>query len=285
MRKPTVSSPIRLAAILLCCAVPGMCLLAQEETSPSQSFDYSLYAKVLEAYVNDKGMVNYAGLKQDQEDFRAFLQSMANLEPTVYASWPEADQIAFYSNAYNALTIRAILNHYPIRASGLSALRYPKNSIRQIDGGWKKLKCRVMGRSVTLDHIEHGILRKDFAEPRIHMAIVCASIGCPILRNEPYTGERLDEQFEQQSIEFLKRPSALRVDLAKGAIHLSPIFKWFGEDFEKAYNTDQFPGQNRTDQAVLNFVAQHASPTVGNFLEAAERKVAYSDYDWSLNEQ
>ena len=135
-----------------------------------------------------------------------------------------------------------------------------------------------MGKNYTLGHIEHKILRKDFKEPRIHMAMVCAAIGCPPLRNEPYYGEKLDEQLDDQSRKFLANPTKFRFDPKKRMLHISSIFKWFGEDFVKA--------KAGKDAAILEFVSSYLDKDNAYFDPSKKAiSIKYLDYDWSLNEQ
>lgn len=125
--------------------------------APGKAFSYEPFAAALRAYVDDRGLVNYRELKADREDIDSFAASIASLDPRVYDQWFERDKIAFLINAYNALTLEAIISNYPIKASLTRSVLYPKNSIRQIPGVWDKLDFLVMGRRTTLDHIEHSI--------------------------------------------------------------------------------------------------------------------------------
>jgi len=197
------------------------------------------------------------------------LAALAAVKPAEYEAWPRADKIAFWINTYNAYTLKAILDHYPIKPNWRASLRYPKSSIRQVPGVWDKLKFRVMGRELTLDGMEHDILRKQFNEPRAHMALVCASLGCPVLRPEPYTGAALDAQLDDQARRFLADPAKFRLDREKGAAYFSPIFKWFAEDFEPS---------------AAAFMARYVSAQDRAFLESGEFKVKWLDYGWALNE-
>ncbi|MHC4703653.1 MAG: DUF547 domain-containing protein, partial [Planctomycetota bacterium] len=175
------------AAVLL--TTLGLLLPAnQAGQAKVQVFDYSDYDSVLKAFVNDKAMVNYAGLKAKRRQLDEFAASMGKLTSEAYENWNDKDKVAFWLNAYNALTLKAIIDNYPIKSSFFRSRVYPKNSIRQIPGVWKKMTFKVMGKDLTLNHIEHEILRKKFDEPRIHMAMVCAAMGCPPLRYEPYRG-------------------------------------------------------------------------------------------------
>ena len=168
---------------------------------------------------------------------------MNNIDPDEFNDWTEKQKLAFWINAYNAFTIKAIIDHYPIeRSFTLIGIFYaPKNSILQIPGVWKKLKFNALGQEVTLDHIEHGILRKEFNEPRIHAAINCASISCPDLRSEAYVADRLEGQLSDASGLFVNNKfKGVYVDKKKNKVKVSKIFKWFGEDFYKNYNNTKF---------------------------------------------
>jgi len=184
------------------------------------------------------------------------------------------------------LTLKAIIDNYPIKSSWLKSRIYPKNSIRQISGVWKKLEFRVMGQNVTLWQIEHEILRKKFNEPRIHMAMVCAAMGCPPLRREPYVGNKLDEQLDDQTRQFLSNPEKFDINSSKDTVYLSEIFKWFAEDFVGKYSPGRNIGRHDKEMsAVLNFIASYIKGAQKKYVLAGKYKIKYIDYDWSLNEQ
>ena len=259
---------------------------AQAQGERSQPFDYADYAEALKTHVNEKGMVDYKQLKAHPEKLRAYVNALARIPRSRYAEWGDKAKIAVWLNAYNGLTLKAIIDNYPITASFLKSRIYPKNSIRQISGVWDKIKFTVMGQRVTLSHIEHKILRAQFNEPRIHMALVCAALGCPTLRNEPYVGRRLDEQLDDQARVFLSNRRKSRVVRGAKTVHLSPIFKWFGEDFVERYAPPQTIGRHdRETSAVLNFLAGYLGQADQNYVRRGSFKVKYLDYDWSLNEQ
>jgi hypothetical protein len=165
-------------------------------------------------------------------------------------------------------------------------LHYPKNSIRQISGVWDDLKFTIMGRPMVLDGIEHNVLRTNYHEPRIHMALVCAAMGCPPLRNEPYTSERLSAQFDDQARRFLSNPAKFRIDRDAGRVYLSSIFKWFGDDFIPKYAVeDSYGNHSKKERATLHFVAGYLEKKDADYLASGNYDVKYLDYDWSLNEQ
>ena len=258
----------------------------QVEEHELPQFVYDDYADVLAAYVDDHGMVDYRGLKDNREKLDAFATSLGQLDPAAYDAWDDAHKIAFLINAYNALTLKLIIDHYPIKASFFKSFIYPKNSIRQISGAWDKITFLVVRQEMTLDHIEHEILRTEFKEPRIHMAIVCASKGCAKLANEPYTGDRLEEQLVQYTRLFVNNPEKIRIDKQNNTVYLSKYFQWFGEDFVPVYGTDeQFISFNEIERAALNFISRYVSEEDQQYLAETGYSIKYLGYDWSLNEQ
>lgn len=282
----------RLLVVLVLAATTAVSVHAQAQTGESKSsseatgLDMKDYADVLSTYVNDKGMVDYRGLQSNRAILDRYAASMARLDPKVYEAWSEKQKIAFWINAYNSLTLRVIIDHYPIKSGGfLSGIRFPKNSIRQIPGVWDKIEHAVMGRKMTLDAIEHETLRKQFDEPRIHVALVCAAMGCPPLRNEPYTGDRLDDQLEDQSRKFLRNPKKFRIDRGSNTVYLSSIFEWFGGDFSNQYQTNGFSQADASARPVLEFISRHVGDGDSQYLKKHKYRIDYLDYDWSLNEQ
>jgi hypothetical protein len=253
-----------------------------------EAFSYEPYAEALQTYVDDSGMVDYVGLKANRGKLDAFNGVLGNLERKEFNSWSDDAKIALWTNAYNSLTLKAIINNYPIRVSIFNPKRlvYPENSIRQIGGVWDETTHEVLGEEITLDAIEHEVLRKDFNEPRIHMALVCAAMGCPPLRVEPYTGEKLDVQLDDQSKMFLANPQKFRIDREADTVYLSPIFEWFGDDFVKTYTPDEgYSGHSESERSVLHFVTRYLDEDDARYLRDEDYDIEYLDYDWSLNEQ
>ena len=246
-------------------------LVALAATAKSASIDHALFTEVLAAHVRS-GLVDYVALKTEPRLDRY----LAQLDATDPDSLPtEAEQLAFWINAYNAYTLKLVADHYPV------------HSIHEIGTGgriigwllkrtpWDVRFAKVGGKEMTLNEIEHEVLRKRFQEPRIHFAIVCAAISCPPLRAEAYVAERLDGQLDEQARQFLNDQRSNRFDLKTARATLSPIFSWFREDF----------GPN--DQAVIEFVAPYLKPSYAALIETQPSawRIRYSDYDWALNEQ
>ncbi|MDP2865759.1 MAG: DUF547 domain-containing protein, partial [Elusimicrobiota bacterium] len=229
--------------------------------APGGAFDqtHALFDKIVKQQLSS-GRFDYKSLKASPGPLDAYLKELAAVAPSEYEAWTRADKIAFWINAYNAFTIKAIIDNYPIKSNWKASLRYPKNSIRQIPGVWDSLKFKAIGREITLNDIEHKTLRKEFGDPRAHMALVCASIGCPELRAEVYTGADLNTQLDDQSRQFLKNPAKFRIDKEAGKVYLSPIFKWFSEDF-------------KPDAPA--FISRYADEADGVFLKEGKFKVSY----------
>jgi hypothetical protein len=214
--------------------------------------------------VDDNGLVAYAAWKQkDEATLEAYLAGIGTVDPDRLSDAPE--RLAFWINVYNALTIKGILHFYPTKSirDHVSVLGY---------NIWKDFRITIDSRSYSLDDIEHRILRK-MDEPRIHFAIVCASIGCPRLLNEAYTGNRLEEQLVRNTRAFFADPNKFRIDRTKRTVWMSTILDWYREDF----------GKNQQDR--LMFIKPYISNDKDrDFLDERELKVKYFDYDWNLND-
>ena len=248
--------------------------VADVQVAANQSLNYQDYAEVLQTYVNDDGLVDYNGLQANREQLDRFNQSLGRISPETYTAWNEAEQIAFLTNAYNAFTLQSIIDRQPL-----------DDSIRDIPGVWKRRKFALAGKELTLDNIEHDILRKDFNEPRIHVALVCAAMSCPPLRNEPYLPEQLDAQLDDQTAKFATSPHGFDLDRQNKRVYLSSIFKWYGQDFEQTYGIENKFNGNDKQRAVLNYFSPTLNPQEREFLEQEDYRVKYLDYDWSLNKQ
>lgn len=226
---------------------------------PDTTADHRLYAELLEKYVKN-GVVDYQGFKKEEAELDRYLKI---LERTDTKALSRNEQFAFYINAYNAWTIKLILSAYP----GIQ-------SIKDLGGlfksPWKMKIARIDGDVITLDNIEHDILRPRFKDPRIHFAVNCASKSCPPLRSEPYRGDVLDHQLTEMTEAFINDPSYNR--LQGGVLYVSSIFKWYSEDF----NDD-----------IVGFFMKYAEGELKKELRnhAGGVEVEYLDYDWSLNGQ
>ena len=208
--------------------------------------------------------VDYAGFARDRAALHAYLAQLARMSPAEFSGLPRADQIAFLVNAYNAATVELILTEYPKRASIKdygSWLRSP----------WRRPFVRLLGETLTLDQIEHERLRgkRGFGEARVHFALNCASIGCPLLREEAYVGGQLEAQLERQTVRFLSDRSRNRFDPKRG-LALSPIFDWYRGDFAGG--------------DLARFLAPYAEALGASRESLAASEIGFLDYDWRLND-
>lgn len=248
-------------------------------SAEAREFDqtHHLYDNVLKTFVRN-GLVDYAGLKADRKALEEYLSSLARVTEEQFQAWTEAQQLAFLCNLYNATTLQLILDHYPVKSI--------KDIGTLFKGPWDRPVVHLFGDTVTLNTLEHKILRKKYTEPRIHMALVCAAKGCAPLRREAYVAQKLDQQLDDQAKVFLGDPVKFRIDRPKRVVYLSTIFKWYGEDFIGKYTPQNgFAGLNKTQRAVLNFCSRYRSAEDQEYLAAGGYSVRYLDYDWSLNER
>jgi hypothetical protein len=213
---------------------------------------------LLAEHVREGGWVDYDGLRRDEEELDAYVRSLADAP---FDSLGRDEKLALLLDAYNAFTLRLVLDHEPLA------------SIRDIpeEQRWKAVRWRVGPYTWSLDHIEHVEIRPKFREPRVHFALVCAAAGCPPLRREAYTGERIEEQLEEQAIAVHASERWLRADVARETLHLTRLYDWFEGDFEQVAGSP------------LAFAARY-SPSLSKALaEGKEPRVRWLEYDWSLN--
>lgn len=239
---------------------------------------YDDYRAVLMGFVDARGLVDYDGLKRQRADLDDFITYLERLDPRTFEAWSEGNKIALWINAYNALTLRAIIDNYPIAPASFNG-SYPKNSIRQITGVWDVNRVNVMGQSITLGYIETKILRRDFHEPRIHVALACASVSCPVLRSEPYEGAKLDAQLDDQARKFLSDPHHFAIDRGTKEVRVSEIFRLYAEDFAPAGAAD------KPRAGLVAFVSKYGNAEDRAYLATDEFRITCAPYDWTLNEQ
>lgn len=266
----------------------AVCLsvLFQGESGIAGNFDHSPYDSLLQKYV-EKGMVNYKAIHKDQALLFTYLRQLEQIDPEEFGTWPGDEQKTFWINAYNAITIEGILRNYPIQPGGFFArMRFPRNSIRQIGGFWDTIFIKVMGKEISLDHIEHDILRKEFQDPRIHFVLVCASIGCPVLKNRAFTHEHIDEELEQATYDFINNPDKVRLDKERNELYLSSIFDWYREDFPASDEArETFQNYSNKKRGIVAFVTVYLPEDDRAYIISNRPKIKFLDYDWSLNEQ
>jgi Protein of unknown function, DUF547 len=219
--------------------------------------------------------VAYAGFKADRAALRAYLDSLSAVTPAAFGGWTRAERQAFLINAYNAFTVELILTRYP-------DLKSIKDLGSLLSNPWKPKGIALLGTQVSLDDIEHAMLRKrgDYDDPRVHFAVNCASIGCPALREEAFVAARLDAQMDEQTLRFMSDRTRNRFSAPRGRLELSKIFDWYGEDFRLGH---------RGIGSLPAFAARYAdqladAPADRERIRAGGVDIAYTDYDWTLND-
>lgn len=213
------------------------------------NIDHSQWDKLLKKYVNKEGFVDYAGFKKDVAALDSYLDQLSKNEPN--EAWSVQELLAYYINLYNAGTVKLIVENYPV------------NSIKDISRPWGKNRISIGDSMISLDNIEHGILRK-MNEPRIHFALNCASISCPKLLNEAFTASKINEQLERATKEFI---NADKNDISASNPKISSLFDWYKKDFKVNGKTD-----------VIGFINRYSDVKISQ-----DAKISYMKYDWNLN--
>ena len=270
----------RLSRLVLLAAAVMLGMPGPRVAADQFDHDYATYAGVLRSHVVPP-RVDYAALAAARGPLHRVVAALDSAGSRGEPAWSREQRMAFWINAYNAFTLQAIVDHYPIRAGWLT--RQPRNSIRQIDGVWTTLKWRAAGRFVTLDDIEHRILRPEFLDARIHFAVNCASVSCPPLAAEPYRARTLDAQLNAAARTYLA--SAEGLQLRGRTIRVSTIFKWYGEDFIRDYAGLARVDATPKERAILGAVLKHGPPAAADLAGQGTAAIGYLEYDWTLNDK
>jgi hypothetical protein len=250
--------------------------IAQEsgESARTKNFD-----QLLDLYVRN-GDVYYRAIKSERAKLDGYVNQLATASVD---NLSRDEQIAFWLNAYNALVLKTVVDHYPIQAR---SKEYPARSIRQIPGAFERLTHRVAGRTVTLDQIEQTTLA-GFHDPRVFFALGRGAAGSGRLRSEAFTAARLEEQLADVAAECVTRAQCIAIDRENGSVAVSSIFSWREKEFVAAY-ADKAPAAFATrspiERAVLAFVLPKLLATEKEFLARNTFKVSYSSFDWTLND-
>ena len=251
-----------LAALLLA-ATP---VLAQDFDHSHAPWDALLRKHVVLLDGGKASQLDYAGMARDRAALKAYLDLLSRVPQDEFERWPRGERMAFLINAYNAFAVEKILTRYP-------AIRSIWDFGKVFGNPFKDEFFTLAGRKRSLDAVEHAMLRPVFREPRVHYAVNCASIGCPMLREEAYTAARLDAQLEEQARRFLSDRSRNRYDAASGRLAVSRIFDWFAEDFEP---------RARYFAAYADLLADDAAGREA--IRRGRAALQFLDYDWALND-
>lgn len=291
---------VLLALPLLLSGVSGLSRLGLDEAgytaeaAPARSkhFDltYSLWGRELAKYVEkggaQAGLVHYQRWHNDTAGLDEFVQSLGSLSPSDFKHFSPADREAFWLNAYNALTVQVVLEHYPIKGNDS---QYPPDSFRQIRSCWESKKFNIMGVPTTLYDIEHERLRHDFRDPRIHFAVVCASKSCARLSPEPFVGKNLDGRLDQCARDFFADAGNLAVDPSNGYVGVNKIFSWFTLDFaaRAGFTSKTFPPP-ADEEIIASYVSFYVPAderkVLLGYLQNKKLRLEYLNYDWALND-
>jgi hypothetical protein len=219
--------------------------------------------------------VRYAEIQKERPALKAYLDSLARVDEGEFRTWGKDEQLAFLINAYNSNMVELVLTRYPRIESVWDFGKVFNNP-------FKNRFIKLFGRDYSLDMLEHDTIRAKgvYDDPRIHMAVNCASIGCPMLREEPYVAERLDRQLEEQVARFLSDRSRNRYNARANTLEVSEIFKWYREDFENGYkgvsSREQFFGK------YSGHLAEGAPEQQA--VRSGKAAIRHLDYDWRLND-
>ena len=228
----------------------------------AETFDHSMFDQILKEYVDDKGLVDYNGIVKDPR-FGQYMESLKSAQPDKMS---RNGQLAFWIDAYNAVTIDKVIKWRP------------KKSVREtlIPGVWTSTKFFttrdhiVADQHLSQDDIENDILRKKFQDPRIHFAIICASSGCPPLPRVAYTEENVQTRLEEEARKYINSPRGIQIDRSKNTLFLSKLFDWYAADFMAKSGS------------VLNFIKPYLPPETRDFFKQ-DPKISYLYYNWALN--
>jgi len=226
--------------------------------SNSNPISHESWTTLLSQHVSDEGWVDYIGFQRDSLELKQYLALLSSSHPND-KNWSEDEQLAYWINAYNAFTVKMIVDHYPV-----ASIKDIKKGIPFVNTVWDIKFINIEGHEYDLNNIEHGIIRKQFDEPRIHFAVNCASISCPKLLNIAFDAERLDAQLTQAARGFLADTSRNKVSEKK----VSSIFSWFSGDFKDKAGS------------IVKFINLYAPTPIPE-----DSELEFLDYNWQLNEK
>lgn len=266
-----------LAGALLLPTAPA---LAQFDHS-HKAFDALLKKHVVVLQGGKASQVRYAGFKQDQAQLKSYTEMLSRVSDAEFKAFSKTQQMAFLINAYNAFTVQLILTKYP-------DLKSIKDLGGTFSSPWKQKFFKLLGQDAYLDQLEHEMLRKKgvYDEPRVHYAVNCASIGCPMLREEAFTAGQLDAQLDEQAIRFISDRSRNRYNPQRG-LELSKIFDWFKEDWQSGYRgvgQDQTPVTSREQYFGKFAKLLSDQPEEQKIIADGKAEMRFLDYDWNLND-
>lgn len=269
-----------LALVMLVAAAPGAAVASFDHSHARWTALLARHVVVLDG--GRASRVRYAGFARDRGELKAYLDALSEVSEAQFARWSKPEQMAFLINAYNAFTVEKVLTRYP-------DIKSIRDFGKVFGNPFKDRFFKLLGREHSLDDIEHGRLRAKGAydEPRVHFAVNCASIGCPMLREEAYLAARLEAQLEEQARRFLADRSRNRFDPQRGVLEVSKIFDWFKEDWTSGYRG--FDGRTPPIDSRERYFARYANlladaPQDRKLVEDGRAPLVFLEYDWTLND-
>ena len=252
------------------CIFLGILFFVSVSSAQDENDQHLLFTQILNDYVFN-GLVNYIKLKDDKR-LDKYLEQLENTNPDNLLT--DDDKLAFWINAYNAYTLKFIVEEYPVES--INDLHWGGLYLGSLLGTtiWDDEKIIINGKRLSLNNIEHDIARKIFNEERVHFVMVCASYSCPPLRDEAYEGIKLNEQLNEQARIFFNDETKNKFDLKKRIAYLSKIFDWYDDDFGKDKNE------------ILIYVSQYLDENLAKQIKdnINEWQIDYLSYNWDLNE-
>ena len=252
---------------------PPQALSASQQATAGFDHNHAVWTDLLKKNVvasagGKSSLVDYGSIKKDRATLQAYLKRLSGVSEPEFQNFSRDEQLAFLINAYNAFIIDLVVESYPI--TSIKRLGIP------FVGPWKKSFIPLLGKNMSPDDLEHGLIRKEYKESRIHFGVNCASISCPPLRAEAFVAERLYAQLDEQAKLFFMNDKENRFDAKSKTLTLNPILDWFDEDF-----TTSGP------EGHVSYVAKYHSElarALDQGLKAGQISVKFGDYDWNLND-
>ncbi len=271
--KGKVRKPINLSRLFW----SGLIALFPGAAHTTEPFPHDLFDAVLQTYVDGSGRVDYTGLKSDRGPLDAYIDSLGRISPRSNPDRFPAPQheLAYWINAYNAFVLKGVIDAYPV---------VTVMDIEEESGFFSKIYFLAGGEKLTLDQVEHEIIRPNYREPRIHFAVNCAAASCPSLENLAFRGEGLEVRLEAALQRFAGTPSHVRLDKENNLLHLSKIMQWFGTDFVEWFplNRDNLPAE----PTLIDYLLPYLTADDAAYLrQSSDVDISFNIYDWTLNDQ
>lgn len=240
--------------------VLGSCFAVDTPESTAAPISHSIWDGLLKKHVDAKGFVNYGGFQKDEVQLDKYLALVSKNAPA--SSWSTNEKLAYWINAYNAFTVKLILDNADQKITSIKDIG-SKIKIPFVNTPWDVKFIKIGGKEMDLNNIEHGIIRKQFKEPRIHFALVCAAKSCPPLRNEAFVASKLNAQLDDQGVRFVN--DSFKNDVSASKMDVSKLFDWYGGDFKKTASIETW----------INKYAKIKAKS--------GTKITYKEYYWDLN--